>query len=71
MELLQGLRAAGVLACESDTYWYSPDEPLDRALRRLGEVYLNDLVAVTNLIHDATQKSAHRFADAFRWRKDR
>ena len=71
MELLQGLCAAGIVACEDGTYWYAPEAPLDQALRRLAEAYLNDLVGVTNLIHDATQKSAHRFADAFRWRKDR
>ena len=68
--LLQTLRDAGVLACDDGIYRYAPGEQLAQALNRLEQAYLADLIGVTNLIHDATQKSARRLADAFSWRKD-
>jgi len=74
-ELLEGLVAAGVLAPGAGgagCFRYGPaDDALNEALGRLAAVYASNLVGVTNLIHDATQKSAQRFADAFKLRKDR
>ena len=68
-ELLQSLCSARILACEDERYWYAPDETLVASVERLEQAYRENLVGVTNLIHDATQKSAMRFADAFKWRK--
>ena len=69
-ELLQALCKAGMLACEGERYWYAPDEALAPSVARLEQAYREQLVAVTHLIHNATQKSAMRFAEAFKWRKD-
>jgi hypothetical protein len=33
--------------------------------------YRTEMIGMTHLIHDRTQKSAQRFADAFRLKKDR
>ena len=73
-ELLARLCAAGILQCTPDEpalYRYEPGDPtLARALDQLAAAYADDLVGVTNLIHDATRKNATRFADAFKLRKD-
>jgi hypothetical protein len=69
-DLLQALCHSRILACEDELYWYAPAEALVESVNRLEQAYRENLVGVTNLIHDATQKSAIRFADAFRWRKD-
>lgn len=69
--LLQALCAAGAAQCEGDRYRYAPrDERLAAAWDRLAEAYSANLIGVTHLIHDATQKNAKRFADAFKLRKD-
>ena len=73
--LLDALVAAGVVqrdaAADGARYRYAPrDAALQEALDGLAAAYASDLVGITTLIHDATQKSAQRFADAFRIRKD-
>jgi hypothetical protein len=70
-DLLRALCEAGVVACEGDEFWYAANQPLDRELGRLADFYSSDLIEVTMLIHDATQQHAQRFADAFRWRRDK
>jgi hypothetical protein len=74
-ELLRSLCAASILQCDDGQppkYWFEPGNPtLDETLASLAEAYAVDLVGVTKLIHDATQKNAQRFAEAFRLRKDR
>jgi hypothetical protein len=74
-ELLGALCEAGILEKQSGSetrYRYAPrGEALAAAIERLAEVYAADMIGVTLLIHDSTQKSAHRFADAFKLRKDR
>ena len=73
-ELLSGLCDAGILAVrESDgLYRFEPRETaLAEAFDRLAMTYASDTIGVTHLIHDATGRSAKRFADAFRLRKDR
>ena len=74
-ELLKALCAAGILQCTESPeprYHYAPtDQALREAMEALARVYAENLVGVTTLIHDATQKSAQRFADAFRLRKDK
>ena len=71
-ELLEAMVAAGVLDRAGDEFHYAPrDTVMAHALDRLADAYADDLIGVTNLVHDLTQKSARRFADAFRLRKDR
>lgn len=72
-ELLRDLTGAGVAQFDpqDQTYRYAPrDEPLAAMLDRLAELYRNDIIGITQLVHDATQRSAHRFASAFNIRKD-
>jgi hypothetical protein len=69
--ILAALSAAGVLSRSGDQFGYAPqDEHLSRMLDRLADAYANDLVGVTNLIHDKTHRNARRFAEAFKLRKD-
>jgi Mn-dependent DtxR family transcriptional regulator len=69
-ELLAALSAAGIVReDEGGRYRYAPEAALAAALSRLAEVYARNLVGVTELIHDTTQRSAQRFAEAFRLRK--
>ena len=71
--LVDALASAGVIAAamNASLFRYSPrDATLDDALNALEQAYRMDMIGVTRLIHDATQRSAQRFADAFRIRKD-
>ena len=70
--LLQSLCDSGLLSSDGALYRYEPGNPtLDALMAALAKAYAEDLVGVTKLIHDATQRSAQRFADAFKLRKDR
>ena len=70
--LLQSLCDGGLLSCDEGKYWYEPGNPsLDGLLGELASTYAADLVGVTKLIHDATQRTAQRFADAFKLRRDK
>lgn len=69
--LLASLLKNGILAQSGDRFSYAPrDASLALAMDALAKAYFSDLIGVTRLIHDATQKSATRFADAFKLRKD-
>ena len=74
-ELLKALCAAGILQCSEGaqpTYRYSPkDAAIATVMDALARAYAENLVGITTLIHDATQRSAQRFSDAFRLRKDK
>lgn len=73
-ELLEALCSAGVIAPSGNQpgrFHYAPSEAAHAAIGKLAEVYAGNLVGVTNLIHDRTQRSAQRFADAFKLREDR
>jgi hypothetical protein len=74
-ELLKGLCAAGILQCTElpePRYRYAPeDAALVTAMDALARAYADNLVGITTLIHDATQRNAQRFSDAFRLRKDK
>lgn len=74
-ELLESLCAAGVLAVltqDTSRFRYAPcDDALATSIRRLAEAYAADMIGITHLIHDSSGKNAHRFADAFKLRKDR
>ncbi len=70
-KLLGELAGAGIVRDEAGVYRYAPrDSDLDQALQQLFECYEGDLIGVTHLIHDSTQRSAERFSNAFRFRKD-
>ncbi|MCR5882865.1 hypothetical protein LRS03_08355 [Rhizobacter sp. J219] len=69
--LLDELTAIGVVTERAGGHGYSPrDTELADALDQLFACYRSNLVEVTRLIHDPTLRSAERFANAFRWRKD-
>lgn len=74
-DLLRTLCAAGILQCDDAAvarYRFDPGKPsLDALLEALAKAYADDLVGVTRLIHDSTQKNAHRFADAFKLKKEK
>jgi hypothetical protein len=74
-ELLKALCATGIAQCTDEPdprYRYSPkDAALAAVMDEVARVYAENLVGVTTLIHDATQRSAQRFSDAFRLRKDK
>jgi len=72
-ELLRDLAGAGVALFDPQrqTYSYAPrDEQLAGMMDRLAELHRSDIIGITQLVHDATQRSAHRFASAFNIRKD-
>lgn len=70
-KLLSQLAAAGIVAADGGVYRYAPrDAELAQALTDLFACYQANLVGITNLVHDATQRSAERFANAFKLRKD-
>ena len=72
--LLSDLCAMGIAkraGDEPDVYRYAPTSTeFAQLLDRLSEAYSNHLVAVTHMIHSARERTAHLFADAFRFRKD-
>jgi predicted ArsR family transcriptional regulator len=72
-DLLASLLAAGFVsieAGESAAYRFTPKEDLREVARRMDEFYSRNLVAVTQLIHSASARSAQQFADAFKLRKE-
>jgi DNA-binding transcriptional regulator LsrR (DeoR family) len=70
-KLLAQLLEAGIVVPASEGYRYEPrDAELASALEALFACYQANLVGITNLVHDATQRSAERFANAFKLRKD-
>lgn len=76
LELAEALCGAGAVAkigpAGATRYRYGPrDEVLATLVDRLAKVYDTEMIGVTHLIHDAVAKSAHRFADAFKLRKER
>lgn len=73
--LLESLVSAGIVdgsGNDGSRFRYGPrDEPLKELIDRLARTYDDEMIAVTHLIHDEVGKSAHRFADAFKLRKER
>ncbi|MCW5659769.1 MAG: hypothetical protein KIT60_18890 [Burkholderiaceae bacterium] len=73
-ELLEAMHQAGVVALRRADNLHARYEPRDpelvQAFDRLARHYEADIVGITHLIHDASGKSAMRFADAFKIRKD-
>ncbi len=68
-ELLDAMTATGILKADGNAFRYAPDAALAETLARLAQVYTRNLIGVTELIHDTTQRSAQRFAEAFRLKR--
>lgn len=71
--LLEALLAGGAVVpgLAPATFQYEPaTDELRAIIDSVATVYASNLVDVTNLIHARTSRNAHRFADAFVWRKD-
>jgi hypothetical protein len=69
--LVSGLVERGIVAPVDNGYRFAPrDAPLAAVLDELFKCYSVNLVGITKLIHDATQRSAERFANAFKLRKE-
>ena len=73
--LLESLVSSGIVVGVGDNaarWRLGPrDDALQGLIDRLARTYDAEMIAVTHLIHDAVGKSAHRFADAFKLRKER
>jgi Mn-dependent DtxR family transcriptional regulator len=69
--LMGDLVNMGVAKQTADGYLCEPrGAEIATAVDDLLRCYQHDLVAVSKLIHDPTSRSAERFANAFKWRKD-
>ncbi|HEY6980469.1 hypothetical protein [Reyranella sp.] len=70
-DVLARLRADGLLVSNHHRYRYAPATPeLSRMVDRLAETYSRALIPVTNIIHNNPLR-LRKFADAFRFRKDK
>jgi hypothetical protein len=71
-EIVEQLTAAQIVERVEDGtgYRYAPAGALAGTLDDLAAHYRSNLVEVAGLIHSSTGRMAHRFADAFKWRKD-
>lgn len=70
--LLRDLTDAGLVQSSDGVgYMYGPrKEELASVVAELAAAYSRHVVAIASLIHSLGDRKAHRFADAFRWRKD-
>jgi hypothetical protein len=69
--LLDDLTAAGLVAVGPGGYRYAPaDADVASTVDALATLYARQMVVVAELIHSSSDRKAHRFADAFRLRKD-
>jgi hypothetical protein len=68
--LLKSLADAGIVTEENGAFMYTPEDPLRQTIDGVAVAYSGHLLGITKLIHDATQKHAHQFANAFKWRKE-
>ena len=68
--LLESLRTIGLVSLQGDQYQYSPkQQPLDRVVSDLSQLYQQRRVTIVNLIYSAPVQKLQDFADAFRIRK--
>lgn len=70
--LLGDLAGAGLVQpVDGGGYRYGPGkEEVASVVAELAAAYSRHVVAIARLIHSLGDRKAHRFADAFRWRKD-
>ena len=74
-KLIDTLEAAGLVRPLPDDprarSFEGASEELRRVVDRVAACHATQLIDVTHLIHDTTQRNATRFADAFRLRKEK
>lgn len=69
--LLDDLIASGLVVAAGNGYRYAPaDADVATTIDTLAALYARQMVTVAELIHSSSDRKAHRFADAFRLRKD-
>ena len=70
-EVLARLTADGLCMCSDALYRYHPSsQEQEITITRLSEAYARYLIPVTNLVHNKPAR-IQKFADAFRFRKDK
>jgi biotin operon repressor len=70
-KLVDDLQAQGLAVHLGSNAQYLPkSERLAAAVDALAAIYGRSLIEVTQLIHSVTEQKAHRFADAFKMRKE-
>ena len=71
-EVVDDLVACGMLErdAEGAARLQPRDAEMTAAIEGVAAAYHADLIGLTHLIHDSVQRSAQRFADAFKLRKD-
>ncbi len=71
---LKQLQEAGIIKIVDQKtllYQYYPQhDELRNLIDQVATIYCSNLIEVTNLIHSNIDQKAHKFADAFIWRKD-
>jgi len=60
-----------VIVAELEQYTYRTDPGNDRILRGLAEIYRQDMVRISTMIHAKPSSSVRAFARAFRFTKDK
>jgi hypothetical protein len=70
-ELLAQLGDSGfAVPCGKDGSWsWNKDTDMASLVDQLAEIYAENVIDVTELIHSRQERRAHQFADAFRLRK--
>ncbi len=70
--LLADLRGRGLAREAAAGEWvFTAAGGVTEVVDRLAQVYARHVVEVAELIHSTSDRKAQRFADAFRWRKDK
>lgn len=69
-KLLADLDHQGLVHVHEHRIAYAASDDLQRRIDELATFYSRHVVAVSDLIHSATDRKAHHFADAFRLRKE-
>lgn len=69
---LEALAARGILDATGGGFRFSPaDESVRQAVSAVAEAYARRRVSVTRHVHASKEDPVQRFADAFRFRKDK
>lgn len=70
--LLNDLQREGLVrGSAGESFVFAPKDPdLGALVAQVAAVYARQVVDVAELIHSSSDRKAHRFADAFRLRKD-
>jgi hypothetical protein len=70
-QLVEQLAQARIVeSTEDGMHRFAPEAALAAMLDRVAHAYVHHLIGVTRIIHSRTERMAHQFADAFKFRKD-